>query len=466
MFHNIGKLFSSTFQFASAPTVSPSFFSSKLDDTANVIIGLGPAGIAHAIEAAQNDSKKRKVIALTDRINYSRSAIFRLDVDIFPYLEQLIGKEKMKEAFDKGLFGPKQSLNGWDFHVIQIMTLEKLLFEKLQQLPNVEIIQIPKHSASQIKAIDTKTHRIELAIDKVESKEAEHRSIKFKYLIATDGAKHEVRNRIKDCDVEYFPTQDPQLWEKQVRVTYKLPKEYCSNAFRQFILPFAEVKKENIQQLKDLGWTLNSIPEVRVFTVDGYLFVAAECPKQFKPEDEAILDRWIRTILARTCPETAVSALEKVDSAVFDVVLEEANRTIVPYPGCDTDADTALVHEKCAYFVQAGDSLRKTHYQTGSGAVVSLRESKAFGEFMRSGQTLDDLIEFHAKIAAIRAENRVRVDKFIEGRVAREKQASLLPSLTISSALMPAEKKGTPAQRAESMADPSSHKLSMTKMKI
>jgi len=61
----------------------------------NVVCGLGPVGLAVALEACRADSKKRPVIAFTNRSAYTRRQILRLETNILEYLESLLGKDEM-----------------------------------------------------------------------------------------------------------------------------------------------------------------------------------------------------------------------------------------------------------------------------------------------------------------------------------------------------------------------------------
>jgi flavin-dependent dehydrogenase len=172
----------------------------------NLIIGFGPGGIAAALVACMKDTMKRKVIVLTDRASFTRTPIFRLDVDILPFLEELVGAATIQEYFQKNLIGPKQKMGDWEFHVIQIKTLEKMLFDSLRQQDRFEIIIVPKSTTYNI---DSKNHLFEFSMDV--NSVTQKRSIPFKYLIAADGCTHPTANAIENSGLLYDETQLPQI---------------------------------------------------------------------------------------------------------------------------------------------------------------------------------------------------------------------------------------------------------------
>ena len=394
-----------------------------------VIIGLGPTGLAMAIEACKKDALRRNVIAITDREQYTREAIFRLDVDILPYLAELVGQDKMDHYFERKLIGPKESLNGWDFHIIQMKTLEQLLYETLIALPNIEVLCLPKRSKCHIKNIDSDNHSV--TVVQHLNTGATERVIGFKYLIAADGPSHNTVNRVVGDNIIYETTQLPQIHKKHARATYKLPAELCADTFRPLFLP-VNTPIPDLRSLQNLGWTLNSSPEIRAFVVDGVLFAAAECPEQLDNDIDKI-DLWMQTVLGLICTQS-INALTRVDAAIFDVSLTEANRTVIPLPGKNKALNTP--NDEVAYLFPVGDALRNTHYQTGSGAVVGLQEARVFGTYLESTQTLSDIETYHAQISEVRAANRMRVDNFITKRTEREINATALAK-SMSAVLAP-----------------------------
>lgn len=393
----------------------------SISDNGNniVIVGLGPSGLAAAIEACKNAGKDSKVIAITDRCAYTRDTIFRLDEEIYPYLKELIGIDNFNACINNKIISDVQvSTDKHPYRTIQIKTLEKILYSKLLEYSNLELISLPKRSNSQITGIDKNAHTIKLAMDE------KNREIYFKYLIAADGCHHGIANCIQENNIEYYPTQQKQLWDKHARVSYVLP-DHSSTEQYQLLLDQGPDNKPTLSELQQMGWTLYSEPEARLFVIDNNFYIGAECPLKIYGNCNSLINEWIKLVLRFHLPQEAIDKLVQLDCGTFEINLQEANRTLTLLPlktSTSSDADAAL-YEQSACFFQIGDALRIPHYHTGSGAVVGLKEAQALGGFFASKQSMDDLINYHAKIAEIRSDNRMRVDDFIDKRIEREKIA-------------------------------------------
>lgn len=403
-----------------------------------VVIGLGPTGLAAALEACSNDREERHVIALTNRTEYNRGYIVTLDEDIFPYLESLVGSKIIKEYIEAGKIGPLESIRGHNFRTIQIKTLENLLYNELLKYKNVEIIYLDRAACKDIH-VNKDSNTISIKTQDVP------RIIPFKYLIAADGAHHNIASdAINDKSLQYDDTQRPVVTKKHARVTYKLPSASLlatnlsegptqgpipqSDYYRAWLKQSSN-NKPTINELKKMGWEFFSVPEARIFIADDLLYVGTECPHSIcgnKGND--IIDQWIKTVLRYYLPENAISILQRIDSdcATFDVELEEANRTVLPLLSKTNDLEKPVsslneaFDDRTSFFFQLGDALRRPHYHTGSGAVTGLVESKVLGEFLASNQIPEDICRYHAEVAAIRFENRAKVDELLEKRAARE----------------------------------------------
>jgi 2-polyprenyl-6-methoxyphenol hydroxylase-like FAD-dependent oxidoreductase len=383
-----------------------------------LIVGLGPTGLAATLEACKSDSKKRPVVAVTDRVQYDRNIIFRLDEQIIPYLEHLVGSPRLEAYKAKDLIGPRQiAADNQPYHTIRIGALEQLLYSALEDEKNVRIITTPKRQASQITSIDKCNRTYTLSHTQPST------TISFEQLIAADGYNHGTADRIPDHGIEYECTQQTVRFTKHARVNYKLPADSKTQHYDTFLQQGADKKPSSLELFR-LEWRNFSHPEARLFVNDGVFYIGAECPNTFDSKTPAKqIDEWLRMVLRFHLPEAAIKALITTECAVFEVSLREATRTV---SFCSPRKHTEMTNsdfDESALFLQLGDALRAPHYQTGSGAVVGLQQAAAYGEFLKTAQTLEDLTQYHAKIAEIRAVNRVRVDTFLEKRSAREQKA-------------------------------------------
>jgi hypothetical protein len=381
-----------------------------------VQVGLGPTGLAYALEACFNDSKKRKVILITDRIAYTRDVIFRLDTKIFEYYRQLIGETAYQEALNKGLIGPVEDENVSGFfgvktphRVIKIKTCEKLLYDQLAKLPQVELIILAKHhTTDRILEVNRNSNTIVIL------KDNRARAIHFSYLIETDGIHHDTLNLIKNNKVYYHSRQISQVHSHHARITFNLPSDYTADKFRALLNSGSADAPPAIIEFQQLGWELHSVPEFRLFIIEDTFYVGGECPSQIQSADKQKIDTWVRVALRMFLPQKIVKDLTNRESAAFDVVLDEADHpTLVLSPD----------HATPGILFLAGEVLRKSHYQTGSGAAVGLEEAAAFGAFLKTPQARSDLYKYNEAIKGILTVNRARVDSYLTHRAMREAAA-------------------------------------------
>src|SRR3990167_826062 len=120
----------------------------EYDNSSNnvVVIGLGPIGLAAAIEACQAGLN---VTAITDRPlgkqkgGYTRKPILRLNETSFEYLESLVGKNavhaylaknKLEEFQFKQMNFNKNTTEIVTYYFISVHDLENLLYEKLEKI--------------------------------------------------------------------------------------------------------------------------------------------------------------------------------------------------------------------------------------------------------------------------------------------------------------------------------------------
>ncbi len=366
-----------------------------------VIIGSGPAGLAATIEALKNNHKNRKIILILNRDDFTRTQVFRLDSAIMPYLESLLGSDTISQLSTRQELIEVTDVND-PYYMIQIKTLEHALFQQIQKYENLEIVRVKD---SHEFFINKQNLRIEFKY--------KLKDIPFKYVIACDGSKHSVANDLSE-NIIYDSTQSTQIHDSHLTAVYKLSSGYRYPNYTYLSL----LKKEQDQQvaskeMKEMGWRLDSSPEARIFVVNNVLYLGTECPTS-----DFNCDEWARAVLESYLPQSLLSNLIISDfSGVppfqkFTVQLNEGNYTLIPF---SHDGDKPTI---C--FFQLGDALRKPHYQTGSGAQVALLEVRVLGNFFKSDEVYDDFLNYHAGIAEIRADNRARVESYLENRKLRE----------------------------------------------
>jgi 2-polyprenyl-6-methoxyphenol hydroxylase-like FAD-dependent oxidoreductase len=375
-----------------------------------VVIGLGPTGLAYALEAGRNDSFKRRVIILTDRESYTRDVIFRLDLPVFEYYRQLIGETAYQAALQKGLISSEQDVDVSGFfgqviphRVIKICTSESLLYQQLSKIPEVTIVTLAKHTADKILSIQKKSNSIFF------QKDNKTHVLHYSYLIEADGIHHPTLNLVNDRPY-YHTTQKTQMHSHHARINFNLPLGYTADQFRE-LLKKGTPTKPTIDQLHQLGWEHQSTPEFRLFVVEDTFHVGGECPFALQTDEKNKIEAWVRLSLHLFLPTDIIAALTVREAAAFNVKLDETDRsTITLSPG----------HATPGVLFLTGEALRKSHYQTGSGAAVGLLEAKAFGEFLKTPQSRSDLQKYESHVSSIIAANRIRVDRYLTHRLERE----------------------------------------------
>jgi 2-polyprenyl-6-methoxyphenol hydroxylase-like FAD-dependent oxidoreductase len=385
-----------------------SIFKTGKDDI--VVIGLGPTGLAYALEAGRNDSFKRRVIILTDRESYTRDVIFRLDLPVFEYYRQLIGETAYQAALQKGLISSEQDADVSGFfsqviphRVIKICTSESLLHQQLSKIPEVTIITLAKHTADKILSIQKKSNSIFF------QKDNKTHVLHYSYLIEADGVHHPTLNLVNDRPY-YHTTQKSQMHSHHARINFNLPLGYTADQFRELLKKGTQIKP-TIAQLHQLGWEHQSTPEFRLFVVEDTFYVGGECPFAIQTDEKNKIEAWVRLSLHLFLPKDIIAALTVREAATFNVKLDETDRsTMTLSPG----------HATPGILFLTGEALRKSHYQTGSGAAVGLLEAKAFGEFLKTPQSRSDLQKYESDVSSIIADNRVRVDRYLTHRAERE----------------------------------------------
>ena len=116
----------------------------------NVVVGLGPVGLAAALESCRAN---QKVTAITNRQSYTRPQVIGVDHDTINYLKSLTGESAIQDLIKQN----KLSIimyRDLPYAYLQLKTLEDLLYGSLlkYQGNNLEIISID--SKQQITTID------------------------------------------------------------------------------------------------------------------------------------------------------------------------------------------------------------------------------------------------------------------------------------------------------------------------
>lgn len=412
------------------------------NERVNLVVGLGPAGLASALELLRSDSKHRKVVAFTNREDYTRRAAIKIEHEDYEYFKSFVPHDKTAALENAEKVRPDYDrMRHHGVVSLQTREIETHLFaelEKYQQSGMLEIINISRDPESSIKSIDKFSHKVILK---------NGRELPFDIIAETDGANHALANMLSDAEdmpIAFYKTQDQQMHKHHAVVNFRLPQSWSASEYRKKLLNREDVialdrirdyDPETLSRLKSLGWEFSSLPETRIFALDGLLYVGSECPKNMYDTPEK-REQWSREVLRSYLPQLYINWLNvytnKTDSQGFKIVLDEAEQPVYKFPKYFYVPDLDVAD---AYLVIMGDASRKSHFETGSGALTGFRQVKAFGEFLKSNQKRADWEALTKRLNDIRDINRERINRYIEMRREREltaKKRALSPSRNVS----------------------------------
>lgn len=250
------------------------------------VVGMGPAGLAAAILAAQ---KGFSVMIADPRVEITRGQRVQIDNNTVQFLTSL---KKVNDLQDDEFFNRKLSRNGEV--TVELKDIQKYLLRKLSLYPAITTRQ-----GYRVESIDPNFQK--LTIKKVQSDIEE--KISFAHLAAADGSHHEVANllnahgdaRFKIHHEKIIQSLQPRNPESgtitlQVMPNQTLPPRPAHvNKFRLSDMP----------RLKKYGWNQPYFPKVYVFSNQSNtkLFVSGEIPKSIylmknKEEQRRALVSW------------------------------------------------------------------------------------------------------------------------------------------------------------------------------
>lgn len=363
-----------------------------------LIIGQGPVGLAHIIEACKHGN--RQIIAITNRKEFDRNQILLINLETFNYLRELVGEEEIEEFIQQNKIGKR--VDGLTtYYFIQIKNLEILLDNAVLQYKNKKV-QIIFHSKNDTIFFD-KSNTVLLK----DEKNITQRKITFKYVITADGAHHSTVNGIAESKIHY--SQTLPFHSRHAAVRYTLPANKTDLDYENFLTQGSE-NKSSMDEFKKLAWPLYSFPETRIFIQGHRLFIGTECPDHLHNKNKSQIKQWGELVLKSYLPAAALKELEiksEKDISQFEIKLEEANIS-------------SLLFQNNARLFIVGDALQSSHYQTGSGVNAGLQHAKAWGELLKTKQAETDINDYLEKIDKIRAAKREKMIAFDAKRAERE----------------------------------------------
>ena len=230
-----------------------------------VIAGMGPAGLAAAIEAAR---KGYTVSIIEPRVEMTRGQRVQIDSNTFNFLNSL---ENPSDPKDTQFFENKISRNG--AISVEIKDIQRFLLRKIGNYPT-----ITTRLGYQITNLDPSNQTVNIKNEK----EGEQESIPFSHFVEADGANHPTANLLnKDAKQECYKIQFKNI-EYQPR-----QEESGTISLRvkpEFIKPMPanlnKFKLEDLARLRKYGWSQPYFPKVYILSnqKNTKLFIGSEVP--------------------------------------------------------------------------------------------------------------------------------------------------------------------------------------------
>ena len=377
-----------------------------------VIFGMGPTGIAAAIEATQAG---RRVVIFDPRTEHLRANMFRLSFDTKNYLSTLSdGHWDLANASEDPTYkkitrrttgeGRLPVYTG-DMSVfyqrtgviynVKTKMVEKILLARLQELQAANPDQVRILRGTTASNVDTDARTITLKTGDTEE------IIPYSMLVGADGARHSSYQMItgRPATETHEPLAITDFYRRYMVAHYRIKSEAGFNA-SQLISEQETTSGDNPpsrDELRAMGWPFERTPRTRFFISDNTVYVSGETPEAIAGNPDAEY-AWTQLLLRYHLPQALItdaltpkehmprplimnqeeykaylekkSAKRKIARIEFSTDLERAKDTVVPLPGG-------------ACYYPLGDCLQSAKHHTGSGAETALKEVEAWGQLLR-----------------------------------------------------------------------------------
>ncbi len=445
------------------PLVKPQEYSS-------VIVGSGPVGLLSTL-AALKHSPDEAVALLADRKDELgvREQVLWIQQDVYDFIKSLVGEELMTQYEDElaitkdGDYDPLDPQKAYGYF-ITTGDLERLAFAALQDQyeegTDYDIIDTKKIAARENSAdvikIDKAKKTITVLAEGMNGEKAvaaEEITLKFKYLVAADGAKRSIASALGEDELFFDSTQKPLQHKRHVVATFKIPEgtepRACSTLkvraspetgvpepvvmAATATVPERVINPCPMEQLRSYGWKGHTRPYSQVFATRDVIYIGVELPDDL-PKEKA--QEYAKLLMRDQLPADYLAGITEIEcdlrtaygkkkallkTSVFELELGDLNRTLIPCGDLQDEEDVGAI-----FFM--GDSRKNPLYTTGSGAQTGIREVRNFEQFLKDRQTATntvahDLEKFHAHSRALLDVIVDKQDTWVSGRVTKEAEA-------------------------------------------
>ncbi len=307
------------------------------------VAGMGPAGLAAAIGAAQ---KGYQVVIAEPRLEITRGQRVQIDQNTINFLESLIDTNNHE---DSDFFNHKISRNGDT--TVELKDIQRFLLRKLEAMSkNANFPQITLLKGYSVVGIDSLNQNVTLKNDS-DNEQTFH----FNHFVEADGSNHPVANILnKGTDerfkIQYNPVEYQPRQEESGTITLQSKSGLPLPARPKNVNKF---KIEDMERLKRYGWNQPYFPKVYVFSnqKNTKLFVSGEIPKSIyqlkdKVKQREALVAWgklMANIILGYNPDALTlveksskrkpkkcEAKNKIKTTAFPLILQHATQPCLP----------------------------------------------------------------------------------------------------------------------------------------
>lgn len=366
-------------------------------DAPNVIVGMGPGGLAAALELAEAG---HRVLILEKREHFTRGQKVKLDLKTVEHLLKMIDRkdyplaEEFKEKIEQDEDFLEELSDGGG--VIEISKIQECLKRQLEKYPD---LITPKQSDENVKiavtGLETAQHKLQY------TENGETHEVSFKHLIAADGAGRATA-KMAGFGEQFVPNAFQPRQETHGALTLELRGGAELRLKKKRELNFDDLAE---LQREPFHWDKPYLPRVYAWPdKSGKIYMAGEVPSaclRLKGEaQQKALENWAKIVLAKTyqykkeeiglslSSDATPEDIEKnkLKATAFQVTLKHA---VASAHECSpkTPGEHALI--------QIGDAGRDANFFVGHGAIDAIEDAIAVAACM--GENGFDVRRFQAR---------------------------------------------------------------------
>ncbi|MBT6206450.1 MAG: FAD-dependent oxidoreductase [Francisellaceae bacterium] len=345
-----------------------------MDKDRIAIVGMGPGGMATALELAKNG---QPVTIFENRDHFARSQKVILDDQTISFMNKLLYVKRSDEDI---AFMQKLRREG---DIVEIKELQHFLKRKMETLyPG--LIEIKQGKDIKITAIDAEQQT--LSYTENDSEE----TLKFQHIVAADGARHAMVDLLQQTAdtkrIQYEELERQTRQKAHGTVTLTLNSGVTPRSFRK-----KKITMDDIQELRKLGWDNPYLPKLYTWPNEDVtdFYIAGEIPEIFLEQSinrESALEQWGQKLLeiqyGYTKDEVGINlspgidaetdAIDRLKTTAFPVTLYRANTNFIDLGLEDNEADRAHI------FYLMGDAAKSPNFHLGHGCNDSISDGLNF----------------------------------------------------------------------------------------